>query len=118
MLPYKNRLIKRADFEKVYKYGRFFYFGNVSVKAKENGLEEARIGFSVGTKFSKKAVERNRAKRQLREIFHKMLDRLKKGNDIVVIVKKGKNGENSRKKTEEAIEETMARGNLINSNKN
>lgn len=117
MLPYKNRLIKRGDFEKVYKYGKFFYFRNIALKIGKNDLDEARVGFSVGLKFSKKAIERNRMKRQLREVFHKMLGEIKKGMDIVVIVKKGKNKEDSLEKIDLAINEILKKNDLIN-NKN
>jgi ribonuclease P protein component len=117
MLPYKNRLIKRTDFEKVYKYGRLFYFENVAIKAFENGLDESRIGFSVGIKFSKKAVERNRAKRQMREIFRTKLLEIKKGLDIVIMIKKAEKGKNDPKKLALSIERALERGSLINNRK-
>jgi|WetSurMetagenome_2_1015567.scaffolds.fasta_scaffold151331_1 ribonuclease P protein component len=118
MLPYKNRLIKRTDFEKVYKYGRLFYFENVAVKIIKNGIDESRIGFSVGIKFSKKAVERNRAKRQLREILRKMLAKIEKGADVVVMIKKAEKGKNEPKKLAMFVEKALEKGNLINNVKN
>ena len=118
MLPYKNRLIKRTDFEKVYKYGRLFYFENIAIKIIKNGIDESRIGFSVGIKFSKKAVERNRIKRQLREIFRKILEKIEKDADIVVMVKKIEKGKNDQKNLAISIEKILKRGNLINNKKN
>ncbi len=88
MLPYKNRLTKRKDFEKVYKKGTFYALNNLTMKILENDLEEPRIGFVVSLRFSKKAVERNLAKRQLREIFRSRLENIKKGADIVVSIRK------------------------------
>ena len=88
MLPIKNRLINKKDFETVHRLGRFFSFGILAIKVHANAREEIRIGFAVGLKFSKKAVERNRIKRQLREIIRRNLDKLKPGLDVVIMVGK------------------------------
>jgi ribonuclease P protein component len=117
MLPYKNRLKKRTDFERVYKYGKFFYFGNITVKFVENGLNESRIGLSVGVKFSKKATERNRVKRQLREICHSFLERIEKGLDIVLILAKNKNETADLKNLSTSLEEALKKRKLIKNNK-
>ena len=87
MLLHKNRLIKKEDFAQVYRGGKFFSCGDISVKVRQNGLDQTRVGVAVGLKFSKKAVERNRIKRQIREIFRKKIDGLEKGWDIVVMAK-------------------------------
>lgn len=84
MLPSKNRLVDKADFEKVYKNGRFFSANGVSVSFAPNDLKKTRVGFSVGKKFSKKAVQRNRARRLLRESVHLHLKEINNGFDIVV----------------------------------
>lgn len=88
MLPFKNRLTRRRDFEKIQKSGQFFSEANIALKIAKNGLPETRIGFVVGMKFAKKAVERNQAKRQLRDIFQKSLPQIKKGFDVVVMIRK------------------------------
>lgn len=88
MLAYKNRLIKKKDFEAAYAKGRFFSEGNIALKAANNEMVETRVGFSIGMKFSKNAPARNAAKRQLREIFKKKLPNIKKGLDIVVMIKR------------------------------
>ena len=110
MLPYKNRLIKKTDFERVYKYGKFFCFENICLKAVKNRLTESRVGFSVGLSFSKKATERNRKKRQLRGFFMKNWGRIKKGLDMVVIFKKDNN---KTAKIEEKIEKILSKANLF-----
>ncbi|MFA6159878.1 MAG: ribonuclease P protein component [Parcubacteria group bacterium] len=89
MLPRKNRLLETKDFEMINRTGSFFYFGEVFLKVRRNNSEETRVGFSIGIKFSPKAVERNRVKRQLREIFRKNIEKFKKGNDMMVSLKKG-----------------------------
>jgi ribonuclease P protein component len=114
MLPYKNRLIKRTDFERVYKYGKLFYFEKVAIKIRENGLNETRIGFLIGLKFSKKATERNRAKRQMREVFRKILAKIEKGMDVVVMIKKTERGKSDQKKLSFFVEKALEKGNLIN----
>jgi ribonuclease P protein component len=117
MLPYKNRLKKRTDFERVYKYGKFFYFGDIAVKFVENGLNESRMGFSVGVNFSKKAIERNRAKRQLREACRTLLERIVMGRDIVFILTKKKNKLFDWKKLGLFLEKALKKEKLIKSNK-
>lgn len=88
MLPAKNRLVKRTDFNNVYRKGVFFAEGPLSLKAAGNNFENTRIGFSIEKKFFKKAVSRNRMKRLLREAFQENLEKIKKGFDIVVFYKK------------------------------
>lgn len=88
MLPIKNRLIKRTDFNNVYRKGAFFSEGPLSLKITPNERETARIGFSIEKKFFKKAVERNKIKRLLREAFCQNIKKIKEGADIVVFYKK------------------------------
>jgi len=88
MLPVKNRLTKRTDFNNVYRKGAFFAEGPLSLKISPNEKKLARIGFSIEKKFFKKAVLRNQMKRLLREAFCKNLEKIKKGVDIVVFYKK------------------------------
>lgn len=88
MLPAKNRLVKRTDFNNVYRKGIFFAEEPLSLKYVRNDLENSRIGFSIEKKFFKKATERNRMKRLLREAFHKNIEKIKKGFDIVIFYKK------------------------------
>jgi ribonuclease P protein component len=48
-----------------------------------------RIGISISQKVSKKAVVRNRIKRQIRAIFRQFLPRLSTGWQLVVVVRPG-----------------------------
>lgn len=57
----------------------------LSVKSVKNNLPQSRFGFVVSTKVSKKAVERNRIKRRLRDITRKSPD-IKIGFDVIIIV--------------------------------
>jgi ribonuclease P protein component len=84
-----NRLSRSRDFDAVYRHGR-------SVSTRFLVLywfpqEEAgspRFGFSVPRSVGG-AVERNKIKRQLREVWHERLERVPAGNDYVLIVRPG-----------------------------
>jgi ribonuclease P protein component len=84
-----NRLSRSRDFDAVYRHGR-------SVSSRFRVLywfpqEEAaspRFGFSVPRSVGG-AVERNKIKRQLREVWGARLDRVPAGNDYVLIVRPG-----------------------------
>jgi len=85
MLPKINRLTKDKDFDNVFKNGKSSYDKLIGVKAIKNQLENSRFGILVSTKVSKKAVERNKIKRQIREIVRLQLDAIKPCYDVVIV---------------------------------
>ncbi len=106
MLPVANRLKKVRDFNLVLKYGRWTKGDFLDVKIlflpknkdffpkKVNPVlfaEQLLVAFSVGVKISKKATERNRIKRQLREIVRICIKKnvLQKRNYILIVAKPG-----------------------------
>lgn len=89
MLPKVNRLKKKKDFEKVLKKGQGFKENFLVLKITKNNLKLSRFGFIVSTRFSKKAVVRNKIKRRLREIIRAKLAKIKKGRDGVIIIMPG-----------------------------
>lgn len=103
MLPLKNRLKKKKDFDEVFKKGKgiegFFLF----LKIKNNDLEESRFGFIVSQKVSKKAVIRNKIKRRLRETIASKKNFIKQGLDVVVLAKKGAERKNFLETKEELV---------------
>ena len=85
MLLKENRLKKKKDFEKVFKTGKGYKEDFLLLKIRENNLKTSRFGFVVSKKFSKKALIRNRIKRQLRELVKLKLSKIKKGIDAVIL---------------------------------
>jgi len=88
MLPCENRLKRDKDFQALFKKGQGTYGSVCGAKWQKNGLKVFRAAVVVGTKVSKKAVVRNRLRRQVREIIRLRLDQFKPGYDLVLIVKK------------------------------
>jgi ribonuclease P protein component len=86
MLAKTNRLTKKKDFDAVWQKGRSSFAKIIGVKILANGLEESRFGIMVGLKVSKKAVERNKIKRRIREIIRLEALNLKNGFDIAITV--------------------------------
>ncbi|MEN3342486.1 MAG: ribonuclease protein component [Actinomycetota bacterium] len=84
-----NRLSRSRDFDAVYRHGRsastrflvLYWFP-------QEEAAEPRFGFSV-PKAVGDAPERNRIKRQLREVWRARLERVPAGNDYVLIVRPG-----------------------------
>jgi ribonuclease P protein component len=84
MLKKPNRLLKKKDFDAVWQKGRSSYDSFLGVKALTNGLAANRFGIMVGLKVSKKAVDRNKLKRRLRELIRAAS--LKDGFDVLITV--------------------------------
>lgn len=72
---------------------------------------ECRIGFSITKKFGN-AVQRNRIKRQLREILRLQYNQLKNGYDIIFVVRKEARGA-SYQMLEGAVYNLLRRGKLF-----
>lgn len=89
MLPKANRLKKKNDFKAVMEKGKGFKEDFLYLKTAKNGLKTSRFGFVVSKKFSSKAVLRNNIRRKLREIVRIKVDNIKKGLDVVIIVRPG-----------------------------
>ena len=101
MLNSRNRLKKKVNFARVEIDGKMIQsksFGmgvfdrskDFQGELNEDGShneKESHFGFIISTKISKKAVVRNRIKRIMSETIRLNLPKLKKGFDIVFLIK-------------------------------
>lgn len=87
MLPLGNRLKHRSDFKEVLASGVYIKGKLVSVKFIKRLDPDTKftIGFLVSKKFSKRATDRNRLKRQLRAIIREFLGQLVGGFRLIII---------------------------------
>lgn len=90
--PRRNRILRRADFNRAMKKGRKAHTWNLILFAADNGTGEPRLGLAIGRKVGNAAV-RNRWKRLIREVFRTRIKHLLPAMDLVVAVKAaGKTG--------------------------
>ncbi|HAA32688.1 MAG TPA: ribonuclease P protein component [Cyanobacteria bacterium UBA8553] len=107
-LPKPNRLKHWRDFQEVYqkgirRSGRYLTLRGLPQRTNavdkpnqeasrsrdEGGTPSTRLGISISQKVSKKAVVRNRIKRQIRAIFRQLLPRISPGWKLIVVVRPG-----------------------------
>jgi len=86
MLKQENRIRLNKEFDRAFKTGQSFYGKIVGIKKTVNKSDKNRFGILINTKVSKKAVERNKIRRNIREIIKNKLSTLTPGNDFVFIV--------------------------------
>ena len=84
MLSQKHRLSKSADVKKTTARGRSF-FNPYFVLKTVPGSEPARLTVVASVKVSKKAVDRNRLKRIVRETVRANITKFKPGNYAVLL---------------------------------
>ena len=82
-----NRLQRPTEFAAVFASNNKSSDEVFLFLARKNGTDIARLGVTVPKRHITKAVDRNRAKRIIRESFRSRKERLK-GKDVVVFVKK------------------------------
>ncbi|MBD2450126.1 ribonuclease P protein component [Nostoc sp. FACHB-152] len=105
-LPKANRLKSRQDFQAVFREGIRRQSSHFTLRALRPKFSEdlsldaatttlatnskvvsTKIGISISTKVSKKAVVRNRIKRQMTAALHQLLPKLAPGWRLVFVVK-------------------------------
>jgi len=88
MLPFKNRLNKTRDFNRVSCYGHKFFSSELILRWVENDQEEcSRWGIVVSRKVDKKAVIRNKIKRRIRSILRENMNSWTPQRDVVLIAR-------------------------------
>lgn len=89
MLARQHRLVKQKDFERIFKQGKSYYTKLLGAKTLGSQLEFNRFGIVISTKVSKKATERNKLKRQIRQALRELDKNLKSGFDLVIMALPG-----------------------------
>lgn len=99
------------DFQRVYRTGKRFEGHLLTVFVLPNSLTQHRLGITASRKALGRAVDRNRAKRLLREAFRlakPRLDRLRKTYDWVLNARRSLLSLESRRASDE-FEQMIAR---------
>ena len=86
--PKSVRVLKQADFDRVYRGDVFAADEVLVIKGAANDLDRIRLGLSISRKVGN-AVVRNRWKRVIREAFRLQRPQLPTGLDVVVRPRKG-----------------------------
>ena len=80
-------LKNKKDFDRVFSGKKSFGNRHFTLLYAPNGLEISRLGIIVSKKISKRAVVRNKLRRQVRETFCMNMDMIAGGYDLIIIPK-------------------------------
>lgn len=95
MLPSEHRLRLEKDIKTLFAKGKSVFGLFIGMKYRPNQRDVSRFAVVAGVKVSKKAVDRNRIKRQVRAIVHELLPEIKPGYDVLLFAKKETLGKTS-----------------------
>lgn len=90
MLQKKHRLNKSKDIQNTSARGRSFFSPNFVIKFRPDPDIVTRVAIVVSNYVSKKAVDRNRVKRLIREAIRLNLAKLKTGDYVIIVRPKAK----------------------------
>jgi ribonuclease P protein component len=83
-----EHILKSKEYRVVYKKGLSVKQGPLVLCYLPNDLSHSRVGFSISSRNVKLSSRRNRARRLFREVYRKNKGSIKKGLDLVIIVKR------------------------------
>jgi len=112
MLKKELRIRKQKEFDNIFKKGVYYSEKFLGLKVVENDLKVARFGFIASNKISKKAVERNRIKRLLRETVRLKYSKIKSGFDGIFMFR-GKDVKKSFDEVDTVVENLLKKSGLL-----
>ncbi len=80
-----RRLRKGTEFDTAYSKGTVVGSSFFAVRSVSNQLDHTRWGFAVGKRIAKHAVDRNRAKRRIRELAWRLP--VAPGYDLILVAR-------------------------------
>lgn len=105
------RLTRSTDFKRVRHFGKSYAHPLVVLYTVPSGEEQSRVGVTAG-RWVGGAVERNRAKRLLREAVRSLYPQINPGNDILLIARAPMPAANLTV-TQTALQDVLRRAKLI-----
>jgi ribonuclease P protein component len=88
MLPKRFRLKDASLFQKAFRSGKPFFFGDINCKAVFFGDGMTKVGFAISKKLFPKAVDRNAVKRMFADAVHASYESIPDGWHIVFFLRK------------------------------
>ena len=87
MLPATHRLKGRKEFNDLFQNGKVFSNDVLLMKiASGEAGKPSQFGFGASLKFSKKASERNKAKRWMREAVRAKIEEIQSGKNAIFLI--------------------------------
>ena len=78
---------RQKNFDAIFLNGKFYQSEQVILRIFPSGQNSSRFAVIISAKVNKKAVVRNRLRRQMNEIIRQNLKKIKPGFDIILIAK-------------------------------
>ena len=113
MLAKKYKLKSNSEIAQVFKNGKTVKSSFLFLRYRATQAEKTKTAFSIGLKYSKKAVARNQAKRVLRQAFVEFADQIKSGYDLVFYFDKNFKEKAELKNTQENMKACLLSANLL-----
>ncbi len=110
-MKHADSLRRGAEFQRAWESGRAWSHPLLILRVSANGTAKNRFGFVVGKKVGK-AVQRNRAKRLMREAVRHRQETLAKGWDIILIAR-SRADQSEFKEIDAALGELLERARMV-----
>ena len=111
----QNILRKKTDFSSIYNKGRSIGERYIVLFYKRNGLSYNRIAFLASKKVGN-SVQRNRARRLMKENYRFLKDDIKSGYDLIFIARNTINGRKADE-VNKSMSNALKKTKLIDQNK-